>query len=51
MFDQDGSLIFHHVAREEETSHNACRLIFIECSRCVHVSVGVHQALLISTVI
>ena len=48
---EDGALRFRHVAREEEVSHNACRLIFIECSRYSHMSAGVHQAHLISSVI
>ena len=35
---KDGALRFAHIAHEEETSRNACHLIFIGCSRCVHVS-------------
>ena len=48
---QDCVLRFYHVSREEETSRNACHLIFIGCSRCVHMSTRVHRALLISTFI
>ena len=47
----DGALRFRYVAREEEMLHNACRLIFIERSRCIHMSTGVHRLLLISTII
>ena len=48
---KEGALRFHHVTHEEEASHNAGRLIFIECSRCNHVFTGVHQACLISAAI
>ena len=45
------ALKFFHVAHEEEAPHNSSPLIFIEHSRCNHVSIGVHRAHLISTVI
>ena len=34
---EEGALRFHCIMHEEEASRNACRLIFIECSRCNHV--------------
>ena len=48
---KDGALRFRQVECEEETLHNACRFIFIGRSGCIHVSMGVHWALLISIVI
>ena len=48
---EDGALKFFHVAHEEETPRNACHLIFLGHSECVHVSTGVHRALLISDAI
>ena len=48
---EDGALRFFHVVREEETYCNACRLICIGPFGCVHMSMGVHRALLISAVI
>ena len=48
---KDGVLRFHHVTREEEASFNTCRLILIERSRGGHMSMGVYQAHIISTVI
>ena len=44
-------LRFCHIKREEETSHNACRLNFIGRFGCVHVSTRVHRLLLIYVVI
>ena len=48
---KDGALKFCHIVREEEMPRKGYRLIFIGCSGCVHVSRGVHQSLLISTII
>ena len=48
---EDRALRFFQIVIEEETSCNAFRLIFIECFGCVHVSMGVHRVLLISTII
>ena len=42
---KDGALRFYHILHKEEMPRNACHLIFIGCSGCVHVSMGVHQAL------
>ena len=47
---KDGAIRFCHVAHEE-VSLNACHLIFTECLRCSLVSIGVHRACLISTLI
>ena len=48
---EDGAVGFFHVSHEEEASYNTCRSTFVERSRCSHVSKGVHQACLISTII
>ena len=40
---EDGTLRFCHIVGDEETSHNACYLIFIGRYECVHVSTGVCQ--------
>ena len=48
---KDGVLRFRYVMHEDETSRNACRLIFIESLRCHHTSMGIHLSHLISTVI
>ena len=48
---KDGVFIFRHVVGEEEASGNTCRLIFIGCSRFVHISMGVYQMLFILAII
>ena len=48
---EDEMLRFYLITHEEEALHNACHLIFIERSKCSHLSTSVHQVCFIAIVI